>query len=277
MSDRYDLRRGVIHRAYAEDIYPTMEPGSVRLVISDGPYGMSKAAWDKMSLDDLPAWYAPHIEAWGRLCMPSASVYLWNTAAGWARLDPVMRAAGWEFRGLIIWDKVTAPALLGAYQATGPVDTIEVCGTYTRGRGIARADIIGPSVWRMPIASFDVERLKEKEASAPKNPKERGPARKSLHPCQKPLTFSDRMIRASTRSGELVLEPFGGTCRVAVACERMPEPEARRYVCIEPDQDGRDYIAAVLPALRLELPAESGDGQIGLFATTPCAPASEPV
>jgi len=29
MSRRYDLRRGTIHRAYAEDIYPTMEPGSV--------------------------------------------------------------------------------------------------------------------------------------------------------------------------------------------------------------------------------------------------------
>lgn len=25
MPDRYDLRRGTIHRAYAESIYPTME------------------------------------------------------------------------------------------------------------------------------------------------------------------------------------------------------------------------------------------------------------
>jgi len=35
-------------------------------------------------------------------------------------------------------------------------------------------------------------------------------------------------------------------------------------VCIEPDEDGRDYIAAVLPSLRLEFP-ESDEGQVGLF------------
>ena len=97
----------------------------------------------------------------------------------------------------------------------------------------------------------------------------KGPDGKALHPCQKPLAFSDRMIRASTNPGDLVLEPFGGTCRVAVACERMPEPEARRYVCIEPDQDGREYIAAVLPSLRCEPSAGLLDGQCGLFGTAP--------
>jgi DNA-binding transcriptional regulator YiaG len=305
-------------------------------VISDGPYGMSKAAWDKMSLDDLPAWYAPHIEAWGRLCMPSASVYLWNTAAGWARLDPVMRAAGWTFRALVTWDK--GLAFLQANHADLNncrtwKDVTEVCGFYQRSpdfgamiakarktagltrQALAKAVVGTPSgaVWNWengqdadPINfahaliacgdtrhTFEIAEWYEAARvpftlppgitnvwSAPQvggMERLRGPDGKALHPCQKPLTFFDRMIRASTNPGDLVLEPFGGTLRVAVACERMPEPDARRYVCIEPDQDGRDYIAAVLPSLRLELPTEDKDGQIGLFAPTPCAPASEPV
>ena len=33
MSNRYDLNRGTIHRAYAESIYPTLEAGSVRLAM----------------------------------------------------------------------------------------------------------------------------------------------------------------------------------------------------------------------------------------------------
>ena len=391
MTDRYDLRRGVIHRAYAEAIYPSIEPGSVRLVVSDGAYGMFKADWDRVKLDDLPAWYAPHVEAWGRLCAPSASVYLWNTAAGWARLDPVMRAAGWRFRALVTWDKGLG-FLAGKCDVEGCrtwPDVTEVCGFYQRNEweiGTCAGSMIGeaagtdernpgteffiaereaaqmsrrdlaayfPSktgritgcvanweigynfptweVWKCSAAAmqeqgpprdrpylvhpavwpdgdlrasydhlraeydhlraeydhlraeYDHLRAEYERARVPftlppgitnvwTHPQVggmerlRAPDGKALHPCQKPLTFSDRMIRASTRPGDLVLEAFGGTCRVAVACERMPEPDARRYICIEPDEDGRDYIAAVLPSLRLELPDEGPDGQVGLFS-----------
>ena len=52
-----------------------------------------------------------------------------------------------------------------------------------------------------------------------------------------------------------MFEPFGGTCRIAAACEDIArwEPEkARRYVCVEMDEDGRGYIPAVLASLRGE-------------------------
>ena len=379
MSDRYDLRRGVIHRAYAEAIYPSIEPGSVRLLISDGPYGMSKAAWDKMGVDGLADWYAPHIEAWGRICAPSASVYLWNTAEGWARLDPVMRAHGWTFRTLVTWEKIDARAGNCADVETVRTwpDVTEVCGFYQRNEweiGTCAGSMIGeaagtdernpgteffiaereaaqmsrrdlaayfPSktgrltgcvanweigynfptwdVWQRSAAAmqeqgpprerpylvhpavwpggdlrasydhlraeYDHLRAEYERARVPftlppgitnvwtapqvgGRERLRGPDGKALHPCQKPLTFADRMIRASSRPGDLVLAPFGGTCRVAVACERMSEPEARRYICIEPDEDGRDYIVAVLPSLRLEFTDEEPNGQIGMFGDT---------
>jgi hypothetical protein len=72
----------------------------------------------------------------------------------------------------------------------------------------------------------------------------------ALHPCQKPTVFASRMILASSRPGETVLEPFGGTCRVAVACESMSDAQARRYVCVEPDLDGRGYLEAVNREIR---------------------------
>ena len=263
MSNRYDLNRGTIHRAYAEDIDPTLDPGSVRLVISDGAYGMKKAAWDMVSMDDLPAWYAPHIEAWGRVCMPSASVYLWNTAEGWARLDPVMRAAGWVFRCLIVWDKCTPPSMLGWKQIGTWPDQIEVAGFYQRGDSVFSLDECMGNVWKYSIAKLSRELIRTGRKIAHRG--SAGDVMEALHVSQKPITFSDRMIRASSKPGELVLECFGGTCRVAVACERMPEPEARCYVCIEPDEDGRDYIAAVLPSLRLEFTEEESNGQRSLF------------
>lgn len=252
---RHELRRGVIHRAYAEDIYPRLEPGSVSLLISDGPYGMSKAGWDRMKPRDLPEWYAPHIEAWGRVCAPSATVYVWGTDEGEGYLREPMRAAGWTFRGSVVWHKTGAhPALIGGTFA----DVTERAGIWTRGDG----DIVGgASVWALAPTSMDgrlwADDLVPHRVTGVLQ-------RVGLHPCQKPLAFYDRMIRASSRPGDLVLEPFGGTCRAAVAIERMPEPDARRYVCVESDEDGRDYLAAVLRSLRTD-PDTSTELQPSLF------------
>lgn len=79
--------RATLYHARAEEVYPHLAPGSVSMVWSDGPYAMKKAPWDMMGIDGLADWYAPHVEAWVRICAPSATVYLWGTAEGWARLD----------------------------------------------------------------------------------------------------------------------------------------------------------------------------------------------
>ena len=66
--------------------------------------------------------------------------------------------------------------------------------------------------------------------------------------------------------------PFGGTCREAFACEAIGryEPEkARRYVCVEMDEDGRGYIPAVLAAMRGELPSGRVATQVSMFGGAP--------
>ncbi len=372
--NRYDLRRGVIHRADAMSIYPEIPDGSVRLVISDGPYAMRKADWDMMSLDDLVDFYRPHVEAWTQKCMPSASVYIWGTSEGWARLDPLMREHGWTFRTLIVWYKPNHQAQLQSIDGARQWDDmIEVCGFYQRnewdldssvasagqhiayvaGRddknwirhwlneewdesGLKRKDIdralgtngmaghyLGASQWSLPtieayqkiaayarehgaprerpylvhpscwpqtgvdplLATFDhlqtsydmllenYNHLREEYESKRvpfqkllgvtnlwehgvlvSSERLRSPDGVALHLTQKPLVFFERMILASTRPGELVLEPFGGTCRSAVFIERCHESDARRYIVIEIDGDGRDYIENVLPSLQLSPP-----------------------
>lgn len=60
-------------------------------------------------------------------------------------------------------------------------------------------------------------------------PAVRGPERfkaeaRSLHGNQKPLKLLDRMIRASSDPGDVVWEPFGGLCSVAVAAFAVGRP-----------------------------------------------------
>lgn len=65
------------------------------------------------------------------------------------------------------------------------------------------------------------------------------------HPARFPVTLPDFFIRLLTRTGDLVVDPFAGTCTTAVAAERLDrrwlvaELDAT-YASVLPDRLGRD-------------------------------------
>jgi site-specific DNA-methyltransferase (adenine-specific) len=370
-----------VYEADARTIAPHFA-GTASLAILDGPYGLGKAAWDKVprggTLADL---YQGALDDVGTVCLPSASLYLWNTSAGWAELHPHVLARGWTFRALITWDKGVA-SMAGKVDTAGLrtwFDVTEVCGFYQReewapntsagqeiGYAAGRDDrnwvrpwllaewteaglrmkdadralgtngmaghYFQPSQWSLPTweayerlaghaaqhgpprerpylvhpscwpggdlrASYDHLRAEydhlraeydhlraEYEASRPPFAcplgvgnvwtvgQVAGPERlkdangETMHPCQKPLLFAERMIRASSRPRDTVWAPYGGTLRELVAAERMArlDPgDARRVITCELNQDGRDYIGAALEQIGAEVRPKGG--QVGLF------------
>lgn len=255
------LTGSTVYEADARDVAAAMPAGCVAVSILDGPYGMGKADWDRVprggSLLDL---YRGHLEDVGRLSAPSASLYVWNTSGGWAELHSAILAAGWTFRTLIVWDKLAGPALYNAGVQWG--NTIEVCGHYTRGsvQVVKLKESLG-CVWPMAATQYADERLKGDTVFKSGNY-----STDAMHPCQKPIAFSERMIRASSRPGDTVWAPFGGTLRELVAAERIAraEPgEARRVVTCEINRDGPDYIGAALA--QIEGRPVGRTGQTSLF------------
>jgi DNA modification methylase len=255
-----------VYEADAREVAATLPDGCASLAVLDGPYGMSKAAWDRVpprgSLVDL---YRGHLEDVGRLCAPSASLYVWNTSAGWAELHPVMVSMGWGFRCLIVWDKETPPSMLGWRQARAPLDATEVCGFYARERWHYKADGPTTNVWRCSTKALSREMLRTGETVAHRS--EHRQVAVALHPCQKPLAFADRILRASSRPGDTVWVPFGGTLRELVAAEHMARrdsSEARRVITCELNRDGVDYIG---PAIRQAegRPLVERSEQVGLW------------
>ena len=355
-----------VWQADARTVAADLPEGIASAAILGGPYGMGKAAWDRVprggSLLDL---YRDHLADVGRICAPSASLYLWNTAEGWGELHPAILAAGWTFRSLITWDKgdgfMAGKCDVGALRTW--YDLTEVCGFYQReawapntsaGQEIGyaagrddrnwvrpwlasewsaaglkpkdadRACGVGcmasrhyfpADQWWLPTwehfkrlaehaaehgppravpyltlerftgadglaatythlvaegealrAEYDHLRAEYEAARPPftapmglgnvwRAPTVAGPERlrapdgSTLHPCQKPLAFADRMLRASTRPGDTVWVPFGGTLREVVAAEHMARrdpAEARRVIACELNADGVDYIGPAL-------------------------------
>ena len=261
---RHNLKAGTIWEG--DWLQAPLEPGYTMAEV-DGPYALGKAAWDRMNMDGLADWHVPHLERLTSLMLPSSTVYLWNTAEGWARLDPVMRGLGWSFRTLIVWYKSGPhPALVAAAKAKKWPDVTEVCGCYMRGDAYHKND--GTSnVWEFQSRNeLGKERIFTRENREKTRQICGSGSPEPLHPCQKPLLFAERMVQASTRPGDRVLVPFGGTCRIAVYLERLAqtEPENMRYHdTAELNQDGRDYLGAVLGRMNDKVEAKAG--QISLF------------
>ena len=52
------------------------------------------------------------------------------------------------------------------------------------------------------------------------------PARNDLHPTMKPVALVERAIRNSSKSRDIVLDPFGGSGSTLIACEKAGPPGA---------------------------------------------------
>jgi DNA modification methylase len=53
------------------------------------------------------------------------------------------------------------------------------------------------------------------------------PARSAEHPTMKPVSLILEMLENSTRSGDVVLDPFGGSGSTLIACHRSERPAER--------------------------------------------------
>ncbi len=47
------------------------------------------------------------------------------------------------------------------------------------------------------------------------------PARSDLHPTMKPVALVEKFIKNSSRRGDLVMDPFGGSGSTLIACEKL--------------------------------------------------------
>lgn len=72
---------------------------------------------------------------------------------------------------------------------------------------------------------------------------------KSIHPTQKPIRLIERLLALTTREGDLVLDPFSGSCSTGIACLNLK----RKFIGFEIDEEyylkSVERIKAVEPRL----------------------------
>jgi DNA modification methylase len=83
------------------------------------------------------------------------------------------------------------------------------------------------------------------------------PARNELHPTMKPVALVERAVRNSSKSRDIVLDPFGGSGSTLIACEKA----GRQARLVELDRKYCDVIVQRWQAWTGEVATLQGDGR----------------
>ncbi len=198
-----------------------MAGASARMMFTDPPWNVAIGG-DKnprhrqregLENDDLsPEDFQAFLDAFARVIKPhvTGDIYCVLGASEWPRLDATLRSQGYHWSATIIWVKDTF--VLGRSKYHRRYEPIWY-GWASRSSFGARRDL--DDVWEVPR-----------------------PKRSEEHPTMKPVALVARAVASSSRKGDFVLDPFGGSGSTLAACEHL----GRRCYTAEIDPGYADVI-----------------------------------
>jgi modification methylase len=241
---------------------------SVDLVFADPPYNLQlggelqrpdqsrvdgvDAAWDKFA--DFAA-YDRFTRDWlgacRRLLKPTGALWVIGSYHNVFRIGAALQDLEFWILNDVVWRKTNPMPNFRGRRFTNAHETLLWCARsrearYTFNYEAMKAlndELRMRSDWLIPVCGGP-ERLKGGDGA-------------KAHPTQKPEALLHRVLLASTRPGDIVLDPFFGTGTTGAVAKRL----GRRFIGIERDPDyaalARERIAAVIPAADQALALES--------------------
>lgn len=183
--------------------------------------------WDKFaSFQDYDHFAKEWLTECRRVLKDDGTLWVMGSYHNIYRLGSVLQDLGFWILNDIIWAKTNPMPNFRGVRFTNAQETLIWASKYKGGKYFFNYagmkafnnDVQMSSMWHIPLCTGK-ERLKTQEG-------------KTLHPTQKPLALLYRALLASTRPGDVVLDPFLGSGTTAVAAKMLN----RHYIGIEQDR-----------------------------------------
>ena len=214
---------------------------SVDCIWTDPPYKLSnggitcyagrmvsvnKGEWDRSEGLELDHQFnLDWIEGCRRVLKPTGTIWVSGTLHIYPSVGMALLQNEFRLLNDITWQKPNPPPNMGRRTFTHSTETLLWASKapkgsphkYTFNYDEMRAENGGKqmqTVWRFPTPH-------------------RSEVRFGKHPTQKPVALIERCLRASTKSGDVVLDPFAGSGSTGVAALRT----GRRFIGIEIDEE----------------------------------------
>ena len=223
-----------LYKGDCREVLSAMPEESVDMVFADPPYFLSgggitchagkmvsvnKGKWDRPGApEENHAFNKEWLSCCRRVMKPDATIWISGTSHVIFSIGYALQELGFRILNDIVWFKSNAPPNLG-------------CRCFTHSTEL----VLWASKSKKSKHTFHYKEMrKEAGGKQMRNVWEfRSPAKEEKkfgkHPTQKPLSLLDRIIRASTNKGDVVLDPFNGSGSTGIAAFRLN----RRYIGIE--------------------------------------------
>src|SRR3954468_24345256 len=237
-----------------------LPPESVDLVFADPPHNLQLEQtltrpdaslvdavdddWDKFaSFSHYDAFTRAWLLACRRVMKKNATLWVIGSYHNIFRVGATLQDLGFWILNDIVWRKSNPMPNFKGTRFTNAHETM-IWATKSRGgkrytfnydaMKMANDELQMRSDWSLPLCTGE-ERLKDE-------------AGQKAHPTQKPEALLHRVILASTRPGDVILDPFFGTGTTGAAARRL----GRHYIGIEREEAyaklAKARIAKVIPA-----------------------------
>ena len=231
---------------------------SVDLVFADPPYNLQLAgdllrpndtrvdgvdqAWDKFaSFSDYDRFSRAWLGEVQRVLKPNGALWVIGSYHNIFRVGACLQDLGFWIQNDVIWRKTNPMPNFRGKRFTNAHETMIWAARDQKAKATFNYeamkafndDLQMRSDWLIPICSGP-ERLKDDGG-------------RKAHPTQKPEALLHRVLLASTKPGDIVLDPFFGTGTTGAVAKRL----GRQWIGIERDPD---YVAAATERIERVLP-----------------------
>lgn len=242
------------------EVMNNIPAGSIDLIFADPPYWMRTDgvlhrvegtefdgcddAWDQFdSLEEYKTFTRNWLSACYRILKPNGSIWVIGGMQCIYTIGGIMQDIGFWFINDVIWHKKNPTPNFKGTRLNNSHETMiwatkGKSSKYTFNYKTAKelnTDTVSPddyrngirkqmgSVWKMPVCSGN-ERLKDNDGG-------------KLHSTQKPEELLYKIIAISSKYGDVVLDPFGGTMTTGAMAKKL----GRQYLMIEKDKKYCEY------------------------------------
>lgn len=245
----------VIH-GDAVEVLKGLPEASMDMVFADPPYNLQlkegkklirwnrtvvdgvKEDWDRFdSFEDYDRFTEAWLGAVRRVMRPHATIWAIGTYHNIYRIGKAMQDLGFWVLNDVIWLKTNPVPNFLKVRFTNATETLiwavrdRTEKKYYFDKVLAKKfgiGKVGANVWEIPLC-IGKERLKDCDGV-------------KLHSTQKPERLLERVIQISSKVGDVVLDPFGGTGTTASVAKRL----GRNFLTIERNARYIPYIEARL-------------------------------
>ncbi len=227
-------------------------PKSIDMIFADPPYFLSsggvscsggkqvsvdKGEWDKsLSINEKLNYHRRWIRRCREVLKDNGTIWISATLHSVYAIGVALEMEGFSIINNVIWQKTNPSPNLACRCFTHSTETIiwarkqltpKKKGNHTFNYDIMKEENNNKQmkdVWQFE----EIEPEFYISSVTPKSEKKEG-----KHPTQKPIGLLERIIKASTKEGDLVLDPFNGSGTTGIVCSMLN----RKYIGIEIEKE----------------------------------------